>query len=334
MQKNRPIQQKSSLIDKESNNDDTLITGDEEILLLSLHMGMTGRISSPGNIPGLESLSDSDTYPPPHTHMILTRDDRDSGKVEAAFSDPRRFGSVSVHAMKNNDLAEGKDISDLIPAFEEVADDALQASKTYCNQMVIIRKNCDDCEKQPTIAEKLTHQRKGIKALLLDQRGVVSGVGNWVADEILYRSGIHPDQTFLTTTEANRLVQEMNYVLCTAVDCLNARKDFPEEWLFHRRWRSGGSGGTVKDFHGKKISFLQSGGRSSAVVSAVQKNKARTNSTMVKSGKTQGKDANGKVDEKQQSYTNDDKSKKRKKVPTAQIDSQNRTRVSSRRKSN
>ncbi|KAL7471848.1 hypothetical protein ACHAXS_012172 [Conticribra weissflogii] len=268
--------------DANEKNVNKSITGDEQGLLLSLHMGMTGRISSPGNIPGLESLSDKDTYPPPHTHMILSRDIGDSGKIEAAFSDPRRFGSVSVHVIENLDMAGGKDVSDQIPEFEELAEDALQASKTYCEQ-----RGCDDCErgKQPRIAENLTNQRKGIKALLLDQRAVVSGVGNWVADEILYRSGIHPDQTFLTIVESDRVIQEMNYVLSTAVDCLNARKDFPKEWLFHRRWRSGGSAGTIKDFHGKNISFLQSGGRSSAVVLGIQKKKARTNGRMEKSGK-------------------------------------------------
>ena len=73
-------------------NKTPIITGHESKLYLSLHMGMTGRISSPHHVPSLESLSEDDAYPPPHTHLIL----RSSNGEEAAFSDPRRFGSVLV----------------------------------------------------------------------------------------------------------------------------------------------------------------------------------------------------------------------------------------------
>ena len=241
---------KSSTKDKTESDDNTSITGNEPVLYLSLHMGMTGRISSPTHIPELVELKNDSTYPPPHTHLII----KSSNGEEAAFSDPRRFGSVLV------DVGEEKEIicEDDIPGFKELAPDALDSSSSNAQQQ--------------TIVDQLLNRKKGIKGLLLDQKAVVSGVGNWVADEILYRCHIHPDQSYLNMTEARNLVREMNYILSTAVTCLNDNKDLPEVWLFHRRWRGGGGGGsTAKDYNGKAIKFIQSGGRSSAVVLSLQK---------------------------------------------------------------
>ena len=227
------------------NNEDSIITGNEATILLSLHMGMTGRISSPKHIPKLESLTDECSYPPPHTHLIIK-----SGKEEeeeACFSDPRRFGSVFVHGYDDNSINEA-----CIPAFQELAPDALHATMHTDS-------NHND------IVTKLTNQRKGIKATLLDQREVMSGIGNWIADEVLYRKSLHPDQSFLTVSEATKLVSEIQFVLSTAVQCLKDGQEFPDSWLFHRRWRGGGgsSSTTSKDFNCKTISFVKSGGRSS-----------------------------------------------------------------------
>ena len=58
---------------------------------LFVHMGMTGRISTPQYVPKLESIKDSDVYPPPHTYLRFIK----SGtNMEACFSDPRKFGSI------------------------------------------------------------------------------------------------------------------------------------------------------------------------------------------------------------------------------------------------
>jgi len=232
----------------QTNHDNGSITGNETIVLLSMHMGMTGRISSPKHIPQLESLSDECSYPPPHTHLIIKSDTE-----EACFSDPRRFGSVFVHGYNDNNGNKPIDEA-CIPSFQELAPDALKATGQKAS------KNNHD-----SIVAKLFNQRKGIKAILLDQREVISGVGNWVADEVLYRSSIHPDQSFLTVSEAISLVDEIHFVLSTAVQCLNDGQEFPDSWLFHHRWRGTGSNSDkkFKDFNGKPITFVKSGGRSS-----------------------------------------------------------------------
>ena len=223
---------------------------------ITLHMGMTGRISSPNHIPKLESLSEECSYPPPHTHLIIYS----PNGQQACFSDPRKFGSVYVHIYENGQRNIDEEC---IPAFQELAPDALTALSK-------------DSDLTNIILNKFTNQRKVIKALLLDQRAIISGVGNWVADEVLYRSKIHPDQSFLTTPEAKKLVSEIQYVVSTAVKCLNNKDEFPVQWLFHRRWRGSGKGKkNPKDSDGNSITFVKSGGRSSAIVPSMQRKVSR-----------------------------------------------------------
>ncbi|KAL7554437.1 hypothetical protein ACHAWF_017880 [Thalassiosira exigua] len=172
-----------------------------------------------------------DLYLSLHTHLILK-----SNGTEASFSDPRRFDSVLVDA--GTDCKVGSH-EDHIPTFRDIAQDTLLASEAPCKAQ------------GATLVENLANRKKGIKGLLLDQRAVVSGIGNRVADEILYRLRIHPDQSYLTSDEAEAVAQEMYYILSTAAQCLDAGGEFLEEWIFHRRWRSGRSGGAVKNNNGR-----------------------------------------------------------------------------------
>ena len=206
----------------------------KELIHLYLHMGMTGRISTPNEIPVLESLSEAETFPPPHTHLIL---EADGNKV--AYSDPRRFGGVSLDEPLSNQ-------------WDEFAIDALDPEASL---------------------KDLVGRKKGVKGLLLDQRAIVSGVGNWIADEILYQSKIHPDQTYLTFDEVNILEGCLKNVLKIGNECLSAKKNFPCDWIFHRRWSKGK--GDEKDTNGYPVTFVSSGGRSSAIVSKIQKKKSR-----------------------------------------------------------
>lgn len=59
-----------------------------------------------------------------------------------------------------------------------------------------------------------------VKALILDQ-AVISGVGNWVADESLYHAKLHPEQycNEFSDEEVKRLHESIRYVCQTAVSC-------------------------------------------------------------------------------------------------------------------
>jgi len=201
------------------------------------HMGMTGRISTPDYVPSLESLSGNDTFPPPHTHLIIK-----VGKVKVAFSDPRRFGAVSIDS--NGPLDS---------QWNTFATDALDPDSSLA-------------------LDGLIGHRKGVKALLLDQRAIVSGVGNWIADELCYQARIHPDQAYLTNDEVKLLKFHLDNILKIGIDAKD--NDFPKDWIFHRRW-SKNSKTQMKDRDGNTVLFIQSGGRSSAIVPSLQKNQKR-----------------------------------------------------------
>ena len=61
-------------------------------------------------------------------------------------------------------------------------------------------------------AELLQGNRKGVKEILLDQKKCVSGVGNWIADEVCYQCEMHPNQTNL-----GREVRKNRLFSCTEV---------------------------------------------------------------------------------------------------------------------
>lgn len=108
-----------------------------------------------------------------------------------------------------------------------------------------------------------------IKALLLDQ-SFAAGVGNWVGDEVLYQARVHPATRSRDLREATgKLVLDTLRQVVHAAVSANADADrFPRHWLFHYRWAKGK--GAQKDVAGRPIIFVTVGGRTSAVVPALQ----------------------------------------------------------------
>ena len=238
---------------------------------LYVHMGMTGRISTSDYIPMLKELKKDSDYPPPHTYLKFK-----AGKYEACFSDPRKFGSILFKSNRDE--------------YDELAPDALTEIMMNNPSHDDKKKGADDdgtirLEVKEGIVTKLTNQSMGIKPLLLDQKRVVSGVGNWVADEILYQCQIHPDQNYLSSEDAERLLRKLHRILKTAVESLTMRQEFPSEWLFHYRWNKKQ---TTKDSYGRIVTFITSGGRTSAIVASIQKKKKKASTTFPEHAVTVG----------------------------------------------
>lgn len=85
---------------------------------------------------------------------------------------------------------------------------------------------------------KLLKTNAPIKAVLLDQNKIFCGIGNWVADEVLYQAALHPSHpaALLTADEVARLHDKVYGVCRTAVDCDSDSHKFPKDWLFSSRW--------------------------------------------------------------------------------------------------
>lgn len=88
--------------------------------------------------------------------------------------------------------------------------------------------------------------RAPLKAVLLMQERF-PGIGNWMADEVLWRAGLHPARAAGSLDERERaaLHRELRFVCRGALRAIvrgvdGHWADPPRGWLFHQRWAEGG----------------------------------------------------------------------------------------------
>ncbi len=160
---------------------------------------------------GRMSVGASDHKPGKHDHLVLYQEER-----SLIFNDLRQFGRVKFH--------HGPDVpewwSNLGPAI---------ASKAFNLEFMteFLRR----------------HPKLPIKATLLLQDGF-PGVGNWMADEILWRAHISPHRlnSTLSASTIQSLYTQVRFVCRTALAKIGQDfSDPPAGWLFHERWKRAGS---------------------------------------------------------------------------------------------
>ena len=160
--------------------------------------------------------------------------------VQVAITDPRRFGRIRLSDDPEN-----------TPTIQKLGFDPLH-----------------DFPSAKDLFTKLSRKRVAIKAVLLDQ-SVFAGVGNWIADEVLYQAEVDPHRLCadLTKDEVARLRKKLLAIIKTSVG-LDADYDhYPKSWLFHYRW---GKEKNAKDHRGRTILHETIGGRTTAWVPTVQ----------------------------------------------------------------
>jgi formamidopyrimidine-DNA glycosylase len=161
--------------------------------------------------------------------------------TEVAITDPRRFGR-------------------------------LRLARDPLREPPISKLGFDPLEKFPAsreLLELLRRRRAPIKAVLLDQ-GVFAGVGNWMADEILYHAGISPWRlgSSLSAPEVARLRAKLLMVCRKAVAVDADYERYPRSWLFHHRW---GKDKDAQTWRKQRIIHETIGGRTTAWVPKAQK---------------------------------------------------------------
>jgi formamidopyrimidine-DNA glycosylase len=202
------------------------------------HFGMTGAMSvrGEGAMKYKSFEVDTTSWPPRFAKLVV---EFDSG-VALAYTDPRRFGKVRL---VRGDVRTSAPISQL--GFDPL----------------LAMPNAD------AFVAAYAKRAAPIKAALLDQK-IAAGVGNWIADEVLYQARVHPETPAkqLSRAQLERIRTEMGNVVRKSVEA-NADADaFPEDWLFHRRW-----GKVAGSVNGSRIEFITVGGRTTAFVPALQK---------------------------------------------------------------
>ncbi len=183
--------------------------------------------------------------PRKHDHLVLV-----APTHTLVFADPRMFGRVQFH----HDPSPPAWWTDIAPALHSPA----------------------------FTLEVVTHffrrrARAPIKAVLLMQERF-PGIGNWMADEILWRAAIHPKRLAgsLTPAEIRTLWRECRRVARLALDTIAGKGDYlppdlnahiPKTWLFLHRWEDGGRcPKTNKPLHREEV-----GGRTTCWSPARQK---------------------------------------------------------------
>jgi DNA-formamidopyrimidine glycosylase len=217
-----------------------------------MHFGMAGwmKFSNDESAYYRPAKPEEAEWPPRFWKFVLQL--KEDPKTEVAFVDGRRLGRIRLVD------AKAEDMRNTTPLKENGPDPVIDK----------------DILTVEWLTKKLKSKKVPVKALLLDQANI-SGIGNWVGDEIMYQARLHPEQYSNTFSDEQikRLHEAMMYVCDTAVENLAESDKFPTDWLMKHRW-SKGKKEPSKLPNGERITFLKVGGRTSAIVPSVQKKTA------------------------------------------------------------
>ncbi len=156
--------------------------------------------------------------PAKHDHLVLFTKEH-----ALVFTDPRMFGRVLFHR------------GDAAPAWWTKIAPALGSPEFSLEAVAAFLRR---------------RARAPIKAVLLMQERF-PGIGNWMADEILWRAAIHPARLAgsLRPAEVRTLWRECRGVARRALDTIAGKGRYlppdlnahiPKSWLFWHRWEEGG----------------------------------------------------------------------------------------------
>ena len=218
------------------------VDGKKKVKSLLIHFGMTGSLVWKGKlIPEYKSFNiDKNSWPPRFSKLEIAFK---NGNV-VAYCDPRRLGRIKL---RQEPLLEE-------PLCKLAPDPSL-----------------DGIGDRNQVAQKMSVVTSSIKSVLLDQEKLYSGLGNWMADEVLFQSSIHPESMTKkiagNVQKLTALLDSIKYVSETAVNCCIKGQPFPSEWLFHHRWDRK----LTQLPTGEVIKTLKVGGRTSVYVPSKQK---------------------------------------------------------------
>jgi formamidopyrimidine-DNA glycosylase len=159
---------------------------------------------------GEMEVAPADFQPQKHDHLILYQERR-----ALVFRDSRQFGRVQFHHGTNAPAWWNDAVPEIV---------SRQFRRKFFDRFLD------------------RHGKAPVKAVLLLQSGF-SGIGNWMADEILWRAKILPAKktAALNHTERARLFRATRFVARESLRIVGHDDSaLPQGWLIHERWRIGG----------------------------------------------------------------------------------------------
>ncbi len=163
-----------------------------------------------------------------------------SGGIHLAMPDPRRFGRIRMRNEPRNE-----------PPVANLGFDPL-----------------DQMPDKASFRRMVNRRRTTIKGLLLNQK-FCAGIGNWIADEILYQSGIDPRTRTdkMDDASVDKVRSWTSKIIKRAVEVNSDSSRFPKTWLFHKRW---GKPEGALTRRGESIEIMTVAGRTTAWAPAAQ----------------------------------------------------------------
>jgi formamidopyrimidine-DNA glycosylase len=222
-------------------------TPPENQIGLLLHFGLTGYIVIEGQeIPCFRNhikATEKTIWPPRFTKLELTLQSTttSAAPIRLVFCDIRRLGQVALRLNPRTCAPIGS-----------LAFDPLEPFPSLSEMVSLFQKN-----------------KISIKPLLMNQDKIFCGIGNYLADEILYQSKIHPTTRACDINEkgVETMIEKMKAILHFAInDCDGNSEMFPKDWLFHYRWDKKLGKTTPKLPNGNSIVYETIGGRTTAIV--------------------------------------------------------------------
>jgi formamidopyrimidine-DNA glycosylase len=147
-------------------------------------------------------------------------------KITLVFNDPRQFGRIRAWQGPAGQRP---------PWLQKLPDEVLAAKFSVEFVHGVLRR----------------HARAPLKAVLLHQQ-YFPGIGNWMADEILWRAALHPAlpsgraANLQTAKALHKTIQQVTRDALRVIAGKGGQMpdehndDIPQTWLFHHRWKNGG----------------------------------------------------------------------------------------------
>jgi formamidopyrimidine-DNA glycosylase len=186
---------------------------------------------------GTLRVEPADFRPGKHDHLVLRQKKR-----SLVFRDSRQFGRVRFHHGRDQPDWWNTTIPEIV---------SLKFDQDFVDHFLD------------------RHRNAPIKAVVLMQHGF-SGIGNWMADEILWRAKILPSRRARSLKKPERvaLLCDTKFVTNRSLDTLGQNNsDPPRTWLIHQRWKTGG----VCPIHRTPLRRATIGGRTTAWCPRCQK---------------------------------------------------------------
>jgi formamidopyrimidine-DNA glycosylase len=159
---------------------------------------------------GKTHVESRDFRPGKHDHLVLYQQ-----KSALVFTDPRQLGHVRFHHGPDEPAWWKQHAPEIV---------SREFDQKFLDQFLD------------------RHGKAPIKAVLLMQRGF-PGIGNWMADEILWRAKVLPSTAAgkLSATQRKALLGAAKFIVKKSLESLGRDySDPPRSWLIHQKWKPDG----------------------------------------------------------------------------------------------